>query len=103
MTTQDMNVIFSAGAAVRSAVPAAVARHKCAGELTWRLLHRMESEVLAEVAASGKHDERVLNMFQAASLRRFPKYNRPVSFDSSDFIPIVYGTIIDVWHVAVGH
>jgi hypothetical protein len=50
-----MDVLFAADAAVRDAVPAVVQRHRSAGVLTWALLHSIEAEVLADVAATGKH------------------------------------------------
>jgi hypothetical protein len=57
-----MYVLFAANAAVKAAVPVVVMRHRSAGVLTWALLHQMESEVLAEVAATGKHSARMLDM-----------------------------------------
>ncbi|WP_240159145.1 hypothetical protein [Burkholderia sp. Ax-1724] len=49
-----MDVLFSANAAVQEFVPAVVQRHRAAGLLTWALLHKIEAEVLAQVAATGE-------------------------------------------------
>ena len=63
-----MDVLFAADAAVKEAVPAVVLRHREAGVLTWALLHQIESEVLAEVAATGKHSARMLDMLRAPAV-----------------------------------
>ena len=92
-----MDVLFAADAAVREAVPAVVQRHRSAGVLTWSLLHKIEAEVLADVAATGKHSKRILDMIRAPAALEYPKDDRPASFDGHDFVPIVYGAIEDAW------
>jgi hypothetical protein len=94
---ERMDVLFAADAAVREAVPAIVLRHRSAGVLTWALIHQIESEVLAEVAASGKHSPRMLNMLRAPAALDYPKDDRPVSFQGHDFVPPVFGAIDDAW------
>jgi hypothetical protein len=79
-----MDVLFSANAAVKEAVPAVVRRHRAAGVLTWTLLHQIESEVLAEVAATGKHSARLLDMLRAPAALDYPKDDRPVSFEGHE-------------------
>uniref|UniRef100_UPI003F50B1EE DUF2471 family protein n=1 Tax=Caballeronia sp. LjRoot34 TaxID=3342325 RepID=UPI003F50B1EE len=92
-----MDVLFAADAAVREAVPAVVQRHRTAGVLTWALLHKIEGEVLAEVAASGNHSKRILDMIRAPDALGYPKDDRPASFVGHDFVPIVFGAIEDAW------
>ncbi len=92
-----MDVLFAADAAVREAVPAVVQRHRSAGVLTWALLHKIEAEVLADVAATGNHSKRILDMIRAPAALEYPRDDRPASFDGHDFVPIVYGAIEDAW------
>lgn len=92
-----MDVLFAARAAIREAVPAVVQRHRSAGVLTWALLHEIEAEVLAEVAATGSHNTRILDMIRAPAALEYPKDDRPVSFEGRDFVPIVFGAIEDAW------
>ncbi|ANB72628.1 hypothetical protein AYM40_09800 [Paraburkholderia phytofirmans OLGA172] len=92
-----MEVLFAAQAAVRDAVPAVVRRHRSADILTWRLLHQIEAEVLAEVAAAGPHSQRILNMLRAPAALDYPTDDRPVSFEGHDFVPIVFNAISDAW------
>ncbi|MGY6251826.1 DUF2471 family protein [Paraburkholderia caledonica] len=92
-----MDVLIAAHADVTEAVPAVVLRHRSTGILTWALLHRIESEVLAQVAATGKHSARILDMLRAPAALDYPKDDRPVSFDGHDFVPPVFGAIDDAW------
>jgi Protein of unknown function (DUF2471) len=92
-----MDVLFAAASAVKEAVPAVVQRHRSAGVLTWALLYRIESEVLADVAATGKHSKRILDMLRAPAALSYPKDERPASFEGHEFVPIVFGAIDEAW------
>lgn len=92
-----MDVLFAAEAAVRAAVPDVVQRHRSAGVLTWALLHKIEAEVMADVAATGNHSKRILDMIRAPAALEYPKDDRPASFDGHDFVPIIFGAIEDAW------
>ena len=93
-----MDMLFAAEAAVREAVPEVVARHKSEGALTWALIHRIEAEVLADVASTGKHSKRILDMIRAPAALDYPTDDRPVSFKGHDFVPIVFKVIDEAWH-----
>ncbi len=60
-----MEELWSAHTAIQERVPAFVARYREAGVLTWRLLHRIEREVIAEVASTGRHPQWVLDALRA--------------------------------------
>lgn len=92
-----MEPLFAAEAAVRAMVPNVVRRHRAEGILTWALLHRIEAEVLAEVAATGKHNKRFLEMLRAPEALRYPTDDRAVSFEGHEFVPIVFGAIEEAW------
>ncbi|SAK70276.1 hypothetical protein AWB82_04205 [Caballeronia glebae] len=92
-----MDQLLAADAAVKEAVPALVNRYRVAGVLTWAILHQIEADVLAEVAATGEHSHRVLNMLRASPALEYPKDDRPVSFEGHDFVPPVFGAVDDAW------
>jgi hypothetical protein len=93
-----MDALYAADADLKEAVPAAVLRHRAAGALTWALIHQIESEVLAEVASSGKHSARMLGMLKASPAMGYPKDDRPVSFEGHDVVPSVFGAIYAEWN-----
>ncbi|CAE6962737.1 DUF2471 family protein [Paraburkholderia domus] len=93
-----MEVLFAAEEAVQETVPAVVQRYRAAGVLTWSLLARIEAEVLVEVAATGKHSKRILDMLRAPAALGYPSDDRVVSFDGHGFVPIVYGAIAEAWN-----
>jgi hypothetical protein len=92
-----MDVLFAAEAAVQEAVPAIVQRHRSAGVLTWNLLQKIETEVLNEVAATGKHSRRILDMLRAPAALGYPSDDRVASFEGHDFVPIVFQAISEAW------
>jgi hypothetical protein len=94
---EGMDQLFAVDAAVKEAVPAVVSRYRAGGILTWAILHQIEVDVLAEVAATGKYSHRLLNMLRASRALVYPKDDRLVSFDGHDFVPPVFGAIDDAW------
>jgi hypothetical protein len=74
-----------------------VQRYRSEGVLTWALVHKIEGEVLADVAATGNHSKRILDMIRGPAVLDYPKDDRPASFDGHDFVPIVFGAIEDAW------
>lgn len=92
-----MEALFAVGAAVKDVVPCIVLRHRSAGILTRALLHRIESEVIGELLASGKYSRQVLQMVRSADAFGYPKDERPASFDGHGCVPIVFGAIVDAW------
>lgn len=97
MTKENYNVLFDAEAAAQEVVPRVVARHRAKGILTWRLIHQIEEEVLAEVLSGGRFSERLLKMICAPAALSYPNDDRPVSFEGHDFVPIVFAAIDQAW------
>jgi hypothetical protein len=93
-----MDALYAADAALKDAVPAAVQRHRQAGTLTWALIHKIESEVLSEVASTGEHSARMLGMLRASPAMGYPNDERPVSFEGHDLVPTVFGAIYAEWN-----
>jgi hypothetical protein len=93
----NYNLLFDAQAAAEEVVPRVVARHRSKGVLTWKLLHQMEEEVLAEVSSGGQFSDRLLQMICAPGVLDYPNDERPASFEGHDFVPIVFGALARAW------
>jgi len=93
----NYNVLFDAQAAAEKVVPRVVARYRSNGVLTWKLLHQMEEEVLAEVSSAGQFSDRLLQMICAPAVLSYPNDDRPVSFEGHDFVPIVFSSLEHAW------
>lgn len=98
MDMNDWDDLTAADEAAKRAVPAVVMRYRESSILTWALLHRMESEVLAELAASGEHPEFALNLIRSAAVLGYPSDDRPVSFGGATVVPIIFRQIEKVWN-----
>jgi len=92
-----MESLYAAEDAIKEAVPGIVRRHRSAGILTWRLMHEIETEVLAAVAATGRHSRQVLGMLRSSDLMTYPKDDRPASLEGHEAVPIVFSAIKDAW------
>jgi len=95
----NYNVLFDAQAAVETVLPHVVARHRSKGVLTWKLIHRIEEEVLSEVCAEGIFSPRLLQMICAPAALSYPNDDQPVSFEGHDFVPIVFSAIDRAWRL----
>jgi hypothetical protein len=83
MDPDDWDELMAADEAAGRAVPEVVRRHRCAGVLTWALLHQIEGEVLAELETGGEHSASMLNMTRSAPVLGYPNDDRPVSLSSA--------------------
>ncbi|MDR3381716.1 DUF2471 family protein [Cupriavidus basilensis] len=92
-----MLALAAAESAIIEALPPIIARHREAGVLTWRLIHQIEEEVLAAVAAIGLVPQAALGMVKAPAILGYPKDDRPVDFTGHDVRPITFGVIVDAW------
>lgn len=92
-----MDELMAADEAVEEAVRKVVERHRSSGILTWALLHQIETEVITYMTASGEFSSWVLNMIRSADVFGYPKNDRPVSFEGSGIVPIVFGEIDKAW------
>lgn len=92
-----MNPIEAADLAIREALPPIIARYRSAGTLTWRTLHRIQAEVLADVAAGGRHAPHILRMVVAPDVMCYPTDDSPVNFGDANAIPLTFAAITDAW------
>jgi hypothetical protein len=96
----NYNVLFDAQAAVETVVPHVVARHRCKGVLTWKLIHQIEEEMLFEVRPEGQLSSHLLQMICAPAALSYPNDDRPVSFEGhDDFVPIAFSAIDRAWRL----
>lgn len=93
----NYNILFDAQAAAEEVIPRVVERHRSKGILTWKLLHQMEEEVVAEVTAGGRFSDRLLQMICAPAVLDYPNDDRPASFEGDDFVPIVFDALQRAW------
>lgn len=81
---------YDAEDAIKRAVPLIVRRHRAANVFSWRLLHQIESEVIAEVSASGRHSKRLLDMLRSSEFMGYPKDDKEVPLKGHDVVAIVF-------------
>src|SRR6201992_812362 len=58
--------------------------------LTWRLLHAIEAEALADLGFASRHDALLLGLFQRPSALPYPETDEPVDFGASHVLPGVF-------------
>jgi len=58
--------------------------------LTWRLLHGIEAEALADLGFASRHDPFMLGLFQRPGDFQFPETDDPVNFGHSNALPAVF-------------
>jgi hypothetical protein len=65
--------------------------------LTWRLLHAIEAEALADLGFASRHDALMLGLFQRPSVLPYPETDEPVDFGSSNALPAVFAFAVSVY------
>lgn len=55
--------------------------------LTWRLLHAIEAEALADLGLASRHDTAMLVLFQRPDGFTWPETDEPVNFGRSNALP----------------
>ncbi|CAB3747913.1 DUF2471 family protein [Paraburkholderia solisilvae] len=58
--------------------------------LTWRLLHAIEAEALADLGFASRHDALLLGLFQRPAGLPYPETDDPVNFGASNALPAVF-------------
>src|ERR1700757_3316521 len=58
--------------------------------LTWRLLHAIEAEALADLGFASRHDALMLGLFQRPDDLPYPETDESVDFGSSNALPAVF-------------
>jgi Protein of unknown function (DUF2471) len=68
--------------------------------LTWRLLHAIEAEALADLGFASRHDALMLGLFQRPSALPYPETDEPVDFGASNALPAVFAFAVAVYEQA---
>ena len=68
--------------------------------LTWRLLHAIEAEALADLGFASRHDALMLGLFQRPSALPYPETDERVDFGASNALPAVFAFAVAVYEEA---
>ncbi|MBP0592336.1 DUF2471 family protein [Paraburkholderia sp. LEh10] len=68
--------------------------------LTWRLLHAIEAEALADLGFASRHDPLMLGLFQRPDDFHFPETDDPVDFGQSNALPAVFAFAVAAYDEA---
>ncbi|MBB5501310.1 DUF2471 family protein [Paraburkholderia sp. MM5384-R2] len=68
--------------------------------LTWRLLHAIEAEALADLGFASRHDALMLGLFQRPSDLPYPETDDRVDFGTSNALPAVFAFAVNAYEEA---
>ncbi|ACC73278.1 DUF2471 family protein [Paraburkholderia phymatum] len=68
--------------------------------LTWRLLHAIEAEALADLGFASRHDGFMLGLFQRPDDLQFPETDDAVDFSRSNALPAVFAFAVAAYEEA---
>ncbi|MEI5999893.1 DUF2471 family protein [Paraburkholderia bengalensis] len=68
--------------------------------LTWRLLHAIEAEALADLGFASRHDPFMLGLFQRPNDFQFPETDDAVDFGQSNALPAVFAFAVAAYEEA---
>lgn len=58
--------------------------------LTWRLLHAIEAEALADLGFASRHETFVLDLFKRPADMTYPETDDPATFGASNALPAAF-------------
>jgi len=65
--------------------------------LTWRLLHAIEAEALADLGFASRYDATMLGIFQRPGEFAYPETDDLVDFGNSNALPPVFAFAVAAW------
>jgi hypothetical protein len=68
--------------------------------LTWRLLHAIEAEALADLGFASRHDALMLGLFQRPGDLAWPETDETVDFGHSNALPAVFAFAVSAYERA---
>ncbi|HEY4351123.1 MAG TPA: DUF2471 family protein [Paraburkholderia sp.] len=68
--------------------------------LTWRLLHAIEAEALADLGFASRHDALMLGLFQRPGSFAWPETDETVDFGRSNALPAVFAFAVAAYEEA---
>ncbi|WP_442783953.1 DUF2471 family protein [Collimonas fungivorans] len=99
MRLTDMNEFDAVIARAKPIIQTVVARHRTEERpLTWRLIHSIEGEVLAELNSSKDLQPAYINLIKHSGVFNYPVNDDPVDFGKSSAIACAFSMIYDAFH-----
>lgn len=68
--------------------------------LSWRLLHAIEAEALADLGFASRHDALMLGLFQRPGDLAYPETDETVDFGQSNALPAVFAFAVSAYECA---
>ena len=68
--------------------------------LTWRLLHAIEAEALADLGFAGRHDALVADLFKRPADMNYPETDDAATFGQSNALPAAFGFAVSAYEDA---
>jgi len=67
--------------------------------LTWRLLHAIEAEALADLGLASRHAPKLIALFVHRSASRYPYTDETVSVTTEHAVPLLTWFVLDVYGI----
>ncbi len=103
MREQDLAALRFQGAArdLEHIVRHIAARYVVQGvPLTWRLLHAIEAEALADLGFASRHEPDVLELFKRPDDMTYPETDDPATFGKSNALPAAFAFAVAAYEEA---
>ncbi|SAK71168.1 serine/threonine protein kinase [Caballeronia calidae] len=71
--------------------------------LTWRLLHAIEAEAVADLGFAGRHEAALRELFARPDTFHFPETDDVVDVAASEALPAVFAFAVDAYERAARH
>lgn len=68
--------------------------------LTWRLLHEIETEALADLGLASRHDDALLALFVRPGAADYPCTDAAVDLQADDTVPLLFWFALDIYGIA---
>ncbi|AOJ88427.1 MULTISPECIES: DUF2471 family protein [unclassified Burkholderia] len=68
--------------------------------LSWRLLHAIEAEALADLGFASRHEAGMRQLFERPSDMTFPETDDPIDFGRSNALPAVFSFAVLAYEAA---
>ncbi|MCA8091127.1 DUF2471 domain-containing protein [Burkholderia anthina] len=68
--------------------------------LSWRLLHAIEAEALADLGFASRHDAGIRQLFERPSDMTFPETDDPIDFGRSNALPAAFSFAVLAYEAA---
>jgi Protein of unknown function (DUF2471) len=99
MRLTNMNEFDAVIARAEPIIATIVTRHRTEGQpLTWRLIHSIEGEVLAELNRASDLQPAYINLIRHSGVFNYPLNDEPVDFGESSAIACAFSMIYDAFH-----